>query len=158
MDIKKNEATATLRRVFFHLVDATAGLTPETAEAGEQPQISIAGAAWGNTTNVLVAIGNGRYYVELTQAETNQTPGTIIESRYKSANTAEALGSMVQITDLSADASVIELLDAALGDKVLDYTADTLTFLRRDGVSTQKVFDCAESSDDAKSYTEVTGQ
>ncbi len=56
------------------------------------------------------------------------------------------------------DQSVSDILDALLGDKVLDYSADTLTYLKRDGATTLKVFDAEESPVAAKSYTEVTGQ
>ncbi len=99
MRIRRSESTAALRRVPFQLVDATDGITPELGEVGGQPQISIAGAAWVNTDGVLVVIGNGRYYVELTEAETDYVEGTLIETRYKSAETAEALGALVQITE-----------------------------------------------------------
>lgn len=92
-----NQGTAARRRVYFQLVDATDGLTAETGEAGGQPQISTNGGAWTNTgIGVLVAIGNGRYYAELTQAAL-ATIGDIIETRYKSANTAEAVGDQVQV-------------------------------------------------------------
>lgn len=84
-----SEATAARRRMYFHCVDVTDGMTPETGEAAGQPQISKNGAAWGNTTATLTAIGNGRYYVELTAAELD-TVGSIL-GRYKSANTAEAI-------------------------------------------------------------------
>lgn len=93
--VQQSEATAAYRRMYFHCVDATDGLTPETGEATGQPQISVNGGAWGNTTNTLAAIGNGRYYVEITAAELG-TLG-IIEGRYKSANTAEALGMTLQV-------------------------------------------------------------
>lgn len=86
--LELSEATAARRRVFVHLVDATDGLTPETGEAGGQPQLSKNGAAFGNTTATLTAIGNGAYYVELTAAELDTAGGAIV--RYKSANTAEA--------------------------------------------------------------------
>ncbi len=95
--VKANEATAAKRYVYFHLVDATDGMTAETGEAGGQPQISSNGAAWTNTgISVLAAIGNGRYYAELTQTAV-LTAGTIIETRYKSANTAECPGDKVQV-------------------------------------------------------------
>jgi hypothetical protein len=106
IQVQYAEPTAELRRMFFQLVDETDGLTPETGEAGGQPQISIAGAAWGNTTNTLSAIGNGRYYVELTAAEVTQDIRTVIEGRYKSANTAEGVGTTIQIIfDSSANNS-----------------------------------------------------
>ncbi len=92
-----NEATAAQRRVYFHLVDATDGITAETGEAGGQPQVSSDGAAWTNTgIGTLTAIGNGRYYADLTQTLV-QTAGTLIETRYKSANTAECPGDSVQV-------------------------------------------------------------
>lgn len=94
--VQQSEATAALRRMYFHCVDATDGMTPETGEADGQPQISLNGAAWGNTTNVLVAIGNGRYYVELVAATEVNAVG-VIEGRYKSANTAEAIGTTLQV-------------------------------------------------------------
>jgi hypothetical protein len=80
----------TQRRLFLFLVDATDGITPELGEAGGQPQISKNGAAFANTAGVLVAIGNGAYYVELTRGEID-TIGWILV-RYKSANTAEFQG------------------------------------------------------------------
>jgi len=87
----QSETTAARRRVPFHLVDATDGMTPETGEAGGQPEISKNGGAWASTTATLTAIGNGRYYVELTATELN-TLGRV-DLRYKSANTAEAIAS-----------------------------------------------------------------
>lgn len=88
-----NEATASKRRVYFHLVDATDGLTAETGEGSGQPQISTNGATFTNTgIGTLTHIGNGRYYADLTQTAVNGTAGDVIETRYKSANTAEAVG------------------------------------------------------------------
>jgi hypothetical protein len=93
--VQQSEATAAQRRMYFHCVDATDGITAEVGEAGGQSQISINGGAWGNTTNTLTAIGNGRYYVEITAAELG-TVG-IIEGRYKSAATAESVGTTLQV-------------------------------------------------------------
>ncbi len=95
--VRKNEATPARRRVYFHLVSGTDGMTPATSEAAGQPQISVDGAAFTNTgIGTLSAIGNGRYYAELTQAVVN-VDDAIIETRYKSANTAECPGSTVQV-------------------------------------------------------------
>ncbi len=92
-----NEATATKRRCYFHLVDATDGITAETGEAAGQPQVSSNGAAFTNTgIGTLSAIGNGRYYADMTQALVT-TAGTQIETRYKSANTAESPGDSFQV-------------------------------------------------------------
>lgn len=88
MHLQHSEATAVLRRIPLHLVDQTDGITPETGEAGGQTEISKNGGAFASTTNTLVAIGNGAYYVELTATELD-TLGLVIV-RYDSANTAEA--------------------------------------------------------------------
>jgi hypothetical protein len=94
--IKVNEEIASKRRVFFQLV-ATDGITPANGEGGGQPQISLNGAAWtASGIGTLVAIGNGRYYAELTQAAL-ATLGTVIETRYKSSNTAECPGDTLQV-------------------------------------------------------------
>jgi hypothetical protein len=118
IDIKKNEATASLRRIYFHCVDVTDGMTPETGEADGQPQVSVNGDAFGTQEiiGVLVAIGNGRYYAELTQAGVNIADRSIIESRYKSANTAEAVGTTVQIMEFPMDVSAATLALEAGGN------------------------------------------
>ena len=94
--VQQSEVTAAYRRMYFHCVDATDGITAEVGENGGQPQYSLNGGAWGNTTNVLVAIGNGRYYVEMVAATEVNALG-IIEGRYKSANTAESVGATLQV-------------------------------------------------------------
>lgn len=95
--VHANEATAAQRRVYFHLVDATDGITPETGEAGGQPQISTNGGAWTDTgIGTLTAIGNGRYYADLTQTAV-ATAGDRIETRYKSAATAESPGDSIHV-------------------------------------------------------------
>lgn len=83
----QSESVATRRLFFIFCVDATDGITPETGEAGGQPQISINGGAFANTEATLLAIGNGAYSVQLTTTEL-ATLGKVIV-RYKSANTAE---------------------------------------------------------------------
>jgi hypothetical protein len=84
---KQNESTAVRRYFYLHLVDASDGLTPETGEAGGQPEISKNGGAFASTSATLTAISNGAYYVALTAGEVD-TLGVIMV-RYKSANTAE---------------------------------------------------------------------
>lgn len=118
--IKANESTAARRYVFFHLVDATDGITAETGEAGGQPQVSSNGGAWTNTgISTLTAINNGRYYAELTQTLV-QNAGTSIETRYKSANTAECPGDSVQVVAFDPhDATSLGLsrIDAAISSR-----------------------------------------
>jgi hypothetical protein len=86
----KPDSISENRRFYLFLVDATDGITPETGEAGGQPQISKNGSGFSNTSATLVAIGNGAYYVELAQAEIDALGWILV--RYKSVNTAEFQG------------------------------------------------------------------
>lgn len=96
-DVFANDATAAHRRVYFQCVDATDGITPETGEAGGQPQISTDGGAFTNTgIGTLTHAGNGRYYADVTQGAI-ATAGVWIETRYKSANTAECPGTSLDV-------------------------------------------------------------
>lgn len=99
IQILQNEATAVRRRVYFQCVNATDGMTPEIGEEGGQPQISYAGAEAFSDTGIgtLVHMGNGRYYAELVDSVCQNANYTVIESRYKSDNTAETLGTPAQI-------------------------------------------------------------
>jgi hypothetical protein len=114
--VKANESTAARRRVYFDLRDATDGITPETGEAGGQPQLSTNGGAWTNTgIATLTHIGSGRYYADLTQSAI-ATAGDLIETRYKSANTAETPGDSVQVLGF----------DPAAALSTFDPTSDTV--------------------------------
>lgn len=125
--ILANEAQATRRRVYFDLRDATDGITPETGEAGGQPQISVDGAAWTNAgIGTLVHIGSGRYHAEITQA--TLVNGAHIETRFKSANTLETPGDSVQVVAFNpndADGLGLSRMDAAIGTRLATagYTA-----------------------------------
>lgn len=123
-----NESTATKRRVFFQLVDATDGITPETGEDGGQPQVSTNGGAWTDTgIGTLVAIGNGRYYAVVTQTLI-ATAGVVIETRYKSAATAECPGDSMQVVAFDPyDAASLGLsrIDAAVSSRSTYAGADT---------------------------------
>jgi hypothetical protein len=107
--ILANQATAARRRCYFHLTDATDGISAETGESGGQPQISTNGAAFTNTgIGTLTHIGSGRYYADLTQAAV-LTAGDVIETRYKSANTAETPGDTFQIVAFDPDSTSLGL-------------------------------------------------
>jgi hypothetical protein len=110
MQFKQSESTAARRRFPLFLVDATDHVTPETGEAGGQPQISKNGGAWTNTTATLTAVGNGHYYVELTAAELD-TVG-MVSIRYKSANTIEfnASGQVVTLDPYTRVAAALEAI------------------------------------------------
>jgi hypothetical protein len=124
--VKKNEADAARRRVFFQCVDATDGMTPELSEAGGQPQISTDGAAWAGSGSigVLVAVGNGRYYAIITQSILNVSNG-VFPTRYKSANTAECVGDTA-IVDSRLDGVQVSCL-AAINEANFATTADFIT-------------------------------
>lgn len=97
--IKAGTTDATKKQMKFPILrDATDGFTPETGEAGGQPQISINGGAWTSTgIGVLVSVGNGSYYAVLSDS-TVAVAGREIEGRYKSSNTAEERGRPVTTT------------------------------------------------------------
>lgn len=93
----RKELVEAKRYLYLFLVDATDGITPETGEAGGQPQISITGAVFVNTVDTLHSIGNGAYFLILSAAELDFLGSFIV--RYKSANTAEfqALGQTCEL-------------------------------------------------------------
>lgn len=79
--IPPNTATAALRRISFTLVDETDLITPEDITVtGVKVTLSIAGGTPAASTNDIVKVDgtNGEYYLELTQAESNQAAGTVI--------------------------------------------------------------------------------
>ena len=133
--ILANEATSTKRRCYFHLVDATDGITPETGEAGGQPQVSSNGGAWTNTgISTLTAIGDGRYYADLTQTIV-ATAGTQIETRYKSANTAECPGDSFQVTAFDpydVDSLGLTNLDATISTRASQTSLEARTLVAAD--------------------------
>ena len=104
-------------RVYFFLTDATDYVTPETGEAGGQPQISTNGAAWTNTgIGTLTSIGNGSYYADLTTGAV-ATAGSIVLTRYKSSNTSEARGTTAIVTAYapSAETQTVSLGTSTIG-------------------------------------------
>lgn len=95
--IKVSEDSAESLRAYFHIVDVTDGMTPETGEEGGQPEVSVNGAGFtAGGIGTLAAIGYGRYYADLS-SDIVGTAGYCIETRYKSANTAECPGDSFQV-------------------------------------------------------------
>jgi hypothetical protein len=90
--IKAGTTAAQLKTATFFCVDATDGKTPETGEAGGQPEISVSNAAWTTTgIGTLQSDGLGGYFAVLTDATVN-TQDRTIRTRYKSSNTLLAIG------------------------------------------------------------------
>jgi len=138
--ILANQATAAKRRVYFHLV-GTDGLTPATSEAGGQPQISSDGGAFTNTgIGTLSAIGNGRYYADLTQAAV-LTTGTLIETRFKSATTAECPGDSVQVVAFNPDDATALGLSTLTGN--VPQTGDSYARIGANGAGLTAIPDSA---------------
>jgi hypothetical protein len=103
--VQAGEPSAPRRRVYFDL-RAADGITPALGEAGGQPQANADGAGWSDSgVGVLVAMGFGRYYADLAPAAV-AAAGVRIETRYKSAATAECPGDSAQVVafDPAADA------------------------------------------------------
>lgn len=100
-----NALTGTAMRVSCFILQAD-GITPATGYAGAQPQRSTSGGAWTNTTNSLMEVGNGYYWLILTIAEIGTAAGALLTFRYKDgANTVEAIFDTVQVGMLIAGVS-----------------------------------------------------
>jgi hypothetical protein len=122
--IAVGEATAARRRAYFQLVGADF-TTPALSEAGGQPQISTDGAAWTDTgIGVLVSVGNGRYYATLTTGSVAAVAA--IETRYKSASTAECPGDSIEV--------IIPVATAVWTDTLVSYTDGMAGYLVQDGL------------------------
>jgi len=141
--ILANQAVAAKRRVFFFCVNAVNGIIGELGEAGGQPELSTDGVAWTPVgIGTLVAIGNGFYYAELTQAAV-ATVGTVIATRYKSASTAEAPGTMMQVVAFDPDAVAglgLTNVDATISSRAVPGDAMALTPAERTAMA-GKVWD-----------------
>lgn len=99
--VKAGTTTAAYKRAYFYCVDSTDGITPETGEAGGQPQISIDGGAFtASGIGTLASIGNGRYYADLSDS-TVSVAGRRVLTRYKSANTTETVGTSFLVTEFN---------------------------------------------------------
>jgi len=109
--IRVGDQPTGFKTVFFHLVEDD-GITPVTGEANGQPEISINGAPWvgAGAIGQLEEIGHGRYYAVLTQSTVAVgNLGKRIETRYKSANTAECPGDSADLVDFALyDATTIK--------------------------------------------------
>lgn len=116
-----NQSSAAKRRVYFQLVSVSDGITPATSEAGGQPQISTDGDAWTSTgIGTLGAIGYGRYFADLTQAAVSSA-GIKIETRYRSAATAECPGDSVRVVGVDLDNATslgLTRVDAAITSRL----------------------------------------
>lgn len=154
--VKANESTAARRRIYFHLVDPD-GITPVTGEAGGQPQISTNGGAWTNTgIGTLTAIGNGRYYADLTQAAV-ATAGDVIETRYKSATTAECPGDSVLV--YTVDPATVAFIAQGNGTIQYVYTlTDSVTAGAIIGARITVTTDSAGTNIVAEDVTDTNGQ
>lgn len=123
--------------LFFHLVDATDGLSAETGITGT-PQISVNGAAWSSTgVSALTEIGNGAYYatVDLDNANLGGTgsaasAGDRVVGRFKDAATAEAPSlNEIHAVEFDPDSDIDNLIDR-LGSFTGSGTNTVLGFLR----------------------------
>ncbi len=129
--VRRNEAVGLLRRVYFSLVDVTDGYTPETGEAGGQPEISIDGAAYTSTgIGTLTAIGYGEYYAEVSQATVNRNDG-VITARYKSAATREAKSENALLIGVDLREAAGRLTNST----VLDISTGKIQVLKADGTT-----------------------
>ncbi len=121
MKFRQNEGVAERRRFPVWLILASDGKTPALNEAGGQPQVSKNFGPFANSAGTLVSLGNGDYYLPLTQDELN-TPGRLTV-RYQSAAclpfsfTVDVDGESVNIGS-GANAVVVTVQNAETGQPV----------------------------------------
>ncbi len=100
------------QRIPFYLVDATDGVTPETAITFT-PQYSKNGLAFVNFINTRVEIGSGWYYLEATATEINTDGIFIVRAAATGVRTFNAehhVRSLIQSTD------ILDQVNAALAE------------------------------------------
>jgi hypothetical protein len=86
--VRDGETISLRRRMEFDVRLASNAIDPANGEAGQQPQISVNNAAFGNAgIGVLTLIGNGRYWAEVSTDVL--VAGNRITGRYKGALTVE---------------------------------------------------------------------
>jgi hypothetical protein len=85
--VQNAETVASRRRMMFDIRNADG--TPNNAQGGTQPQISINHAAFVGLTHIgtLVLIGNGRYYADVVTGDL--TAGAFITGRWQAGSLAE---------------------------------------------------------------------
>lgn len=86
--LKYRDTDSDRRRVYLICVDPSDLTSPVTTEEGGQPTVSVNGASAVNTTNTLVHMHNGIYYVEMTQDEVGELGKLIVY--YNSGNVVQA--------------------------------------------------------------------
>jgi hypothetical protein len=147
--IKLSETTATLRRIPILLVDATDGYTPKTNQTGVSVLISKNGATPASTTNSVIEIGNGQYYIELTAAEVN-TLGWIAVNVQKTA--CRQYNAIIQVMayDYAAGTNLgLSNLDALISSRMatFTYTAPTSATTIADAVLNRKLDSTGDGTD-----------
>jgi hypothetical protein len=105
--LQLSEATAARRRIFFLLVDATDGFTPETGTdltAAGDVQISKNGAAYANAAGAApTSLGDGLYYYEATAAELDTVGTLVLKVEDAAARTALVVSQVVAFDPYAAD-------------------------------------------------------
>jgi len=130
--VRRNEATAAKRRLYFFLVDAVDGITAEVGEAGGQPEVSVDGGAWAGAGSIgtLTHVGSGQYYADVAQSVININNGLVI-GRYKSANTTEARS----LNALDVGGDLQDAIARKANTTKLDVTTGDLTIMEADGAT-----------------------
>jgi hypothetical protein len=114
--ITDNEATAARRRVPLLIYADTAGAAWAGSVTGVKAQLSLNGATEVASTADIVRVNGAWHYVELTQAETNRTPGDRLLVRVASAAGRLEASSVVEIT--ADDAYAAAPTDASIATAV----------------------------------------
>jgi hypothetical protein len=116
--IPRNTATAVERRIPFVLVDATTYLPKDIPVAGVKVDLSFGGADDVPSSNGIVKVDGpkGMYYLELTQAEANNAPGSVHGFCQPATCAPSYLEAQIGAGDIMTDAPTT----TAIADAVLD--------------------------------------
>ena len=130
--IRRNEAAAVKRRLYFIPRDVTDGVTAELGEAGGQPEVSVDGGAFAGNGSIgtLQHISDGHYYAEVAQAVVDVNAG-LVRGRFKSANTTETAAE--NALDVGGD--LMELIARFTNTTELDLATSDLSVKHADGTT-----------------------
>lgn len=113
IQLELSEATAARRRIFFMLVDATDGFTPENGvdlTAAGDVQISKNGAAFANAAGAApTGLGDGLYYYEATAAELDTVGTLVLKVEDATSRTALVICQVVASDPYTAEATAAAL-------------------------------------------------
>ena len=115
-NLTQSEGTAAQRRVPFHLVDATDGVTEEAGLtiSGSECLVTKNSGATANCAGSIIEVGNGQYAYEFTQSELD-TLGYVGVRISEAAARKTVITGRVSVFDVNSSAPDVNLVSASAG-------------------------------------------